>query len=306
MKRKKGKNRIKISFAATILVLSAVTVVFYAFSFRTPQYSIPSSLPEYGGLIGKYAPADSLDVSFTNFTAIRAINASAVLNRQLLNLVNPAVTVHYNAVRAQILVTVLNSAQSINSTATAALLSGGAYGNISRVLSTSSLTPDVEQGFSIYRVNDSSNGRTKAEWLTLVQGGSSVLFAEGGTDAKSVMLRMLSVWQGTAPSILSVKNVTRLLYPVSGTSHLAMSIENFTAEVLSSRMTLIAVDVSGNAVQLTHVVKFSSTSVASSQVSAVKSVYRFSGDFSQWEENVKAVQQYSIGSLQQAVALAGG
>jgi hypothetical protein len=305
LKRRKGKNRVKISFAATILVLSAVTIVVYTFSFRVPTYSIPSTLPPYGGIIGRYAPAGALQVSFENTSAVRAINATAVPDVQLVNLVKPQVTVHMHSVQAEVLVTVLNTAAGINDTATAAVLDGPAYSTLSETLSGSSLVPVQQQGFSIYRVNDSSNGRTKAEWVTLVPAGSSVIFAEGGAGAKAVILRMLSVWEGQSPSILTARNVTRMLYPVGGTGHLALSIQNFTGEVLSSSMGVLTVDDTGGQVVLSHVVRFSSQGTASSQIQAVKNVFRFAGDYSQWEESVKAIEYFSASQLGQAVRLAG-
>ncbi len=305
MRRKKGKSRIKISFAATILVLTSLTILAYSFSFRVPSYSIPSNLPPYGGLIGRYAPADSLQVSFENVSAVRAINASAVPNIQLLNLVNPKITVHMAAVKAQVYVTILNPSLHINNSGLAAVLNSGAYSNLSRALSYSALTPESQQGFSLYHVNDSSNGRTKAEWMTLVPSGSSVVFAQGGADAKAVVLRMLSVWQGDSPSVLAVRNVTRMLYPIGGTGHLALAIQNFTGEVRTGRMGVFAVDVAAQRVQLTHVVRFVSQSVASSQVGQVQAVYKFSNEFSQWEECVAAVQSISMTNLQGAVRLAG-
>jgi len=305
VKRKKGKNRVKISFAATILVLSAISVVAYSLSFRVPSYSIPANLPPYGGIVGRYAPSNSLQVTFANFSAIRGYNASAVPNKQLVNLIKPSVTVHMNAVEAEILVTVLNSALRINSTGTAAVLSAGAFSNMSQALSKSGLNPVEEQGFSLYRVNDSSNGRTKTEWMTLNPGGSSVLFAEGSVDARAVVVSMLSVWQGNTPSILSLRNVTRMLYPVGGASHLALSIQNFTGEVLSGNGGVVAVDVVGQEVQFTHVVRFISSGAASSQVGQVQAVYRYANEFSQWEEFVKATQTYSMTNLEGAVALTG-
>jgi hypothetical protein len=306
VKRKKGKNRVKISFAATILVLSAITLIAYTFSFRVPSYSIPANLPPYGGLVGKYAPSDSLQVSFQNYSAIRTFNVSAVPNKQLVNLVKPSVTVHVSAVQDQILVTLLNPTLHINNTATAAVLNTGAFANLSRALSNSGLVPDREQNFALYHVNDSSNGRTKTEWITLVPDDSSVVFAEGASDARAIVLRVLSVWDGATPSILTSQNVTRMLYPVDGTNHLAFAIQNFTGEVLSSKMGVVTVDVADQRVQLTHVVRFISSNVASSQVAQVQGVYRFATDFSSWEENVKAVQSYSLKNLQGAVALVGG
>jgi hypothetical protein len=309
VKRRKSKNRVKISFAATILVLVAVTAIAYSLSFRIPTFSVPANLPPYGGLIGKYAPADALQVSYDNLTAVRALNGSAIPNTQLVNLVKPAVTVHYAAVRAQVLVTILNTALKINNTGTAAVLDTGAYANLSKALTTSNITPDQEMGYTLYQVNDSSNGRTKTEWLTLVPSGTTVVYAEeraaGSADAKTVILRMLSVFDGASPSILSVQNVTRMLYPVSGTDHLAIAIQNFTGEVQTSSMGVVTVDVSNQEVQLTHVVRFMSTGQASSQVGEVKSVYKFASDFSQWEESIKAVQSLSLTSLEEAVQLTG-
>ena len=305
MKRKKGKNRTKISFVATILVLSIAAFVGYALSFRIPSYSIPSNLPQYGGLIGRYAPADSLQATFANYSAIRAINSSAVPNKQLLNLVNPAVTVHMDAVDASVMVTILNTQEHINNTGTAALLDPGAYANLTGALGGSKLVASNYGGWSFYYVNDSSNGRTKAEWLAPIPGASSVVFAEGSADAKAVIQRMQSVWQGSTPSILTAMNVTRMLYPISGTSHLALSIQNFTGEVLTSKAGVVAVDYTNQQVQFSRVVNFRSAGYASSQVSQVQAVYRFANDFSIWDENVKAVQNYSPTNLENAVGLAG-
>lgn len=305
MKRKKSKSRIKVSFAATILVLVAITLVSYSFSFRIPSYSVPANLPPYRGMIGRYAPADSIQVSFENMSAVRSINSSAVPYRQLVNLIKPSVTVHLSAVQAELVVSILNLNQHINNSGTAAILSPGAYSNLSKALTESGLVPDQEQNFAIYHVNDSSNGRTKAEWLTVNPAGSSVVYAEGGTDARTVLLRMLSVWNGNSPSILSVQNVTRMLYPVGGTVHLALTIENFTGEVLTSKMGVLAVDVVDQKVQIAHVVKFVSPSYASSQVSQVQAVYKFASDFSQYEECVEAIESLAFKNLQGAVGLAG-
>ena len=309
MKRRKSKSRVKVSFAATILVLVTITVIAYSLSFRIPSYSVPAALPSYGGLIARYAPTDALQVSYDNLTAVRALNESAIPNTQLVNLVRPAVTIRYDTVGAQVLVTILNPALNINDTATAAVLNSEAYSNLSKALTTSTLVPDQEMGYSLYKVNDSSNGRTKTEWLTLVPSGSSIIFAEenvaGAVDARAVILRMLSVFDGTSPSILSIQNVTRMLYPVSGTDHLAISIQNFTGEVQTSSMGVVTADVSNQEVQLTHVVRFTSSGQASSQVGEVKAVYKFATDFSQWEESIKAVQTLSFTNLQEAVELTG-
>jgi len=296
---------VKVSFAATIIVLVAITAIAYGLSFRIPTYSVPSNLPPYGGLIGQYAPADSLQVSYDNLTAVRAINESAIADTQLVNLVYPAVAVHYDAVEAQVLVTLLNTALNINNTGTAAVLSSGAYANLSRALTSSTLVPKQELGYSLYTVNDSANGRTTTELLTLVPSGSSVVFCEGTTDAQAVITRMLSVFDGASPSILTVQNVTRMLYPVSGTDHLAISVQNFTGEVPTSSMGVVTVDVSNQQIQLTHVVRFISSGEASSQVSEVKAVYKFATDFSQWEESIKAVQSLALENLQEAVELTG-
>jgi hypothetical protein len=309
VKRKKGKNRTKVSFVITILVLSTAAILGYVFSFRTPSYSIPSSLTPYTGLVGKYAPADALQVTYANYSAIRALNTSAVPDKQLLNLVKPAVTVHMDSVSARVMVTILNTAAHINNTGTAAVLDPGAYATLTRVLDDANWAAGTRvdnQGWSYYEVNDSSNGRTKTEWLAPVPDASSVMFAEGDGDAQKVLQTMQSVWEGSIPSILTNRNVTRMLYAVGGTNHLALSIQNFTGEVLTSKAGLVTVDQSGSQVQLTHLVQFASADYASSQVGEVKGVYRFASDFSLWEENVKAVQDFTPTNLEGAVALAGG
>jgi hypothetical protein len=305
MRRKKSKSTVKISFIATILVLTAAAIISYSLSFRIPTYSIPSNLPPYGGLMGNYAPFDSLQVSFANFTAIRAENSSAVPNRQLLNLVNPGVIVRTSGVESQVFVTILNPASGINDTATVAVLAKGAFTSLSQGFANSNLVPDQEGSFSLYQVNDSSNGRTRAEWMTLVSGDSSVVFIENAADARATILRVLSVREGQVPSILTVQNTTRMLYTVGGANHLALSIQNFRGEVLTNRIGLLSVDVAGGRVQLTHVVQFGSSGEAGSQVSRVQSVYRFASDFSQWEDYVKAVETLPFTSLQGSVHLAG-
>jgi hypothetical protein len=305
MKRKKSKNRTKISFVATILVLSVAALVAYSFSFQIPSYSIPSNLPPYSGIVGTYAPSDSLLVTFDNYTAIRGQNASAVPNDQLVDLVSPGVTVRNDAVQQRVLVTILNQSIGINNTATVATLSPGAFSNLSAGFGKSGLVPLLHGGFSLYNVTDKSNGRTKQEWLTLDTTNEAVLFAEGGTDARSTVEQILSVRSGTIPSILSQMNVTRELFSAGGIAHLAFAIQNFPVEVLTSKSGVLAVDVVSGHVQITHIVRFASSGYASSQVGEVKSVYRYASDFSQYEENVKAVEVLSLTSLQEAVDLAG-
>lgn len=305
MRRKKSKNRVKISFVATILVLTAVALIAYSFNFRIPNYSIPTSLPPYGGLMGKYAPFDSLQVSFANLTAIRAENASAVPNKQAVNLTNPEVIVRTASVESQVLVTLLDTTSGINNTATVSVLASRSFSNLSQRLAQSNLVPDQEGSFSLYHVNDSSNGRTKGELMTLVPGDSSVIFVENAADAKATILRVLSVREGQVPSILTVQNMTRMLYAVGGTNHLAISIQNFRGEVQTSRIGLLTVDAAGGSVQLTHVVQFGSPSEAGSQVGRVQAVYRFASDYSQWEECIKAVEMLHFSDLQGTVHLAG-
>ena len=305
VRRKKGSKRVKISFVATILVLTAIALIAYSFSFRIPSYSVPANLPPYGGLMGKYAPFDSLQVSFANLTAIRTENASAVPNKQAVNLDNPEVIIRTAAVESQVFVTLLDTKSGINNTATVAVLASGPFSNLTQGLLHSNLVPDREGMFSIYHVNDSSNGRTKGELMALIPGDSSVVFVENAADAKATILRVLSVREGQVPSILTVQNITRMLFTVGGTDHLAISVQNFPGEVLTSRIGLLTVDATGGRVQLTHVVQFASPNLAGSQVGRVQAVYRFASDFSQWEECIKAVETLGFSNLQGVVHLAG-
>jgi hypothetical protein len=308
MKRtRKKSNRVKVSFAATILVLALGTIVVYSFSFGTPQNSVPSNLPPYSGLVGKYGPAGALQVTFDNFTAIRAVNASAVQNdRELIDLAQPAAKVYYGAVSAQVLVTLLGNQPRVNNSATVALLNRDAFAAVTDAFSGTSLAGIQDGQFGLYNVTDNSNGRVKHEWFTLVPSDSAVVFSDVGTSAaRATVTRILSVWEGQAPSILSQRNVTRMLYSVNGPAHLALSIQSFTGQVLTSDMGVVAVDAATGRVQLSNVIRFSNSTYAGHQVGEVKAVYRFASDFSQYEECVKAVESLSLADLQQAVGLAG-
>lgn len=306
MKRaRKRSNTVKLSFVATVLVLVVITVIAYAFSFGIPQYSVPSNLPPYTGLMGRYGPANALQVTFDNYTAIRAVNSSAVENKQLIGLVVPAVKVYASSVLAQVLVTLVGSSPKVNNSATAAILTQQGFSNISQAFSQSNLVPDQEGPFRLYNVTNNANGRIRNEWVTLVPPDSAVLFSEGTSGAKATLTAMLNVWQGNAPSILSLKNVTRMLYAVDGTKHLALSVQNFPGQALTSSMGVVAVDVVSGMAQLSNVVRFTNATYASSQVPEVKAVYRYATDFSQYEESIKAVETFPQSSLQEAVGLAG-
>ena len=308
MKRAKRKksNAIKISFAATIVALSLVTVIAYYFSFGVPQYSVPSNIPPYGGMAGMYGPADALQVNFANYSAIRAINSSAVPDRQLLDLTQLGVMVLFKAVSAQVLVTLLSKAPKINNSATVAVVSAAAFSNLTNAFASSGMTPVRQGAYSLYNLTDSANGRVKNVWITLVPSDSAVVFSEGTSGAEATVNKLLGVREGTTPSILTLQNVTRMLYTIDGTDHLAFSIQAFPGQVLTSDMGVVAVDVASGSVQLSNVVRFTNSSLASSQTAEVKSVYRYAADFSQYAECIKAIETYSFTNLQQAVGLAGG
>jgi hypothetical protein len=302
---KKRSQRVKISFAVTVLALSAITIVAYSLSFGIPTYSVPSNLTPYSGLVGKYGPSDALQVTFDNFTAIRAINSSAVQESELIRLTQPEVTVLTSSILQQVLVTLVGTNPVVNNSATAAILDTRAFSNLSRALASSKLAPDLYGPFKLYNLTDNANGRTRNEWMTLISSDSSVVFSEGTAGARSTVIKMLNVWEGSAPSILSLQNVTRMLYSVDGTKHLALSIQNFPGQVLTSDMGALAVDVVSGTVQVSNVVRFSNSTLASSQVSQVKSAYRFASDFSRYEESIKAIETFPLSNLQEAVGLAG-
>jgi len=204
LKRRKNNNRVKVSFAATILILTAAALIAYTFSFNIPSYTIPSDLKPYTGVFGMYSPSNSLLVTFDNFTAIRAINQTAVPNSQLLKLTKPAVTVHMSSVSSRTFVTLLNSTTKVNNTATIAFVSQGAFSNLSLGLSDSGVPSVPLNGFDTYNVTDTSNGLTKHEWISLVPEDSAVVFSEGASPARTTIGEILQVRQGLSPSILSV------------------------------------------------------------------------------------------------------
>jgi len=96
-----------------------------------------------------------------------------------------------------------------------------------------------------------------------------------------------------------------MLYAAGGATHLALAIENFPVQVLTSKMGVVAVDVVSGHVQVTNIVGFVSSSFASSQLAAVKSSYKFASDFSIYEECIRADETFAFTNLQGAVNLAG-
>src|SRR2546427_10191641 len=137
--RRRRSNRLPIAFAATVLALSAtVGVLLYLPStsgLPLVVKHIPQSIPTYGGIIGRYAPSDALQVSYDDLTAIRGINMTAIPNNVLLDFAEPKLTLTSSELNSRLTVGLTLP----NATVTVALLTPSGYAEASSVFETTTL-----------------------------------------------------------------------------------------------------------------------------------------------------------------------
>src|SRR2546427_925774 len=191
--RRRRSTRLPISFAATILVLSAtVAVLLYLRSISGLPLvvkHIPQSIPTYGGIIGRYAPSDALQVSYDDLTAIRRINRTAIPNNVLLDLVEPKLTLTSSELNSRLTVGLTIP----NATVTVALLTPSGYAEASSVFETTTLPHSQVGPSTLFSVSNIAGGRSTATWVTLLRDDQGIAFAEGALPAFDAMNRILGV-----------------------------------------------------------------------------------------------------------------
>src|SRR2546426_8029851 len=261
--RRRRSTRLPISFAATILVLSAtVAVLLYLRSISGLPLvvkHIPQSIPSYGGIIGRYAPSDALQVSYDDLTAIRRLNITAIPNNVILELVEPKLTLTSSEVNSRLTV----GLSAPNATVTVALLTPSGFAKASSAFETTTL-PFSQVGTSrLFSVSNIAGGSRAATWVTLLGDDRGIAFSEGALVAFDAMNRVLGVRNGSLSSILARLDVQRLFYTVNGTAnHLAIGIQNFPGAVTTGQMTLVTVDDASPLLRISNVVDFSSSQQA--------------------------------------------
>ena len=303
MHRKKPKRGgLAIGFVAAVGVLSILTAVLLASSPGIPVLQIPSQLPEYGGLLGKYAPSNALQVSYDNLTAIREINSTILANQPLLSLKEPHVTLNTSGMSGRLAVSLSNPNASIE----AGFLGPASFRLLATVFSATSAPSSRLGDFTLYSVEGINATARQAYWITLIPKDMAVVYSPGALSALDALKQIIGVYNGSRPSILADLNTDRMLYAVNGTQgHLALGIQNFAGTVRSGQATLIAVDAALQSAQISYVVRFQDSTEAAAQTAAVKSAYIDAHQFFRYDELVKAVEIQPVSNLRVAVGVVG-
>jgi hypothetical protein len=263
---------------------------------------IPSTFPTYGGIIGSYAPADVQQVSYDDFSGIRAINKSAIANATFLSLKEPKLVLSLAEVNARIGI----SLSQPNATVQVMFLTSSSFERASLAFNSTSLPYSKVGPSRLFSVADFSGGTPTATWLTLIQIDHAVAFSPGAIPAFDALSQVLEVQGRTRSSILSRQDVQRLFYPVDGTAnHLAIGIQNFPGAVTTGQMTLVSVDQADIALKISYVVKFMDSGQAQAQAGYVKKVYLGAQEYISYDEFIQVIEAQPTASLREAIALVG-
>ncbi len=303
MPRKKSKKGgLALGFLLTFGILSIVVGGLYIAGSSIPVLPIPSQLPKYGGLLGRYAPSDALQVSYDNLTAIRAINGTVLSNKRFLSLTEPHVALNTGEMSSRLAI----SLSKPNASVEAGFLTSDAFRGVATAFSTTS-APSVRFGnFTLYSVADANASARKAYWVTLIPEDMAVAYSPGALPARDALEQIIGVHNGSLSSILANQNIDRMLYAVNGPQgHLALGIQNFPGVVRNGQATLIAVDAGQQAEQISYVVRFLDPTQAAAQTGAVKSAYISAHQFVRYDELVKAVEIQPVSNLRLALGVVG-
>jgi len=301
-RRKPKKGGLALGFVAAVGVLSIFTAVLVFTGSGIPVLQIPSQLPEYGGLLGRYAPSNALQVSYDNLTAIREFNRTVLANQPFLSLKEPYVTVNTSGMSARLAISLSNPNASIE----AGFLGPGVFRLLDTAFNATSAPSTRLGNFTLYSVEGRNASARQAYWITLIPKDRAVVYSQGALAALDALKQIIGVYNGSRPSILGNLNIDRMLYAVNGTQgHLALGIQNFAGTVRTGQATLIAVDAAVQAAQISYVVRFQDSTQAAAQTGAVKSAYIEAHQFSRYDELIKAVEIQPVSNLRVAVGLVG-
>jgi hypothetical protein len=169
------------------------------------------------------------------------------------------------------------------------------------------LTPAAHAGsHDLYSTTAVVNKTIEQTWVAFVNSPDALIYCSSQGTAEEALNQVLSVFDGSTPSLLNSTVTSRLLDVANGTDgHLGVSIQNFAGVVTTGKMTLITVDDLNNSLSVNHFVAFSNQSLAQSQVNYFKNVYIGSGKFESYDDILVAIQFQPLKSLLEAVALVG-
>ena len=294
-----------IPFAGTLGVLLVIAIGGIILTGEGNGYiskHIPSSFPAYSSKIGNYVPADAVQVSYNNFTAIRGINASALQRGNYLTLAQPTWNISSLSITERVSVTLKNP----NATVDITFLNGAALQGLSSALNASSAQRITIGHHDLFLTNEVSNGKLTQAWVATIPSSQAFLVSVGNYVAKNAVASVLAVYDGSGSSLLGSDSVQRLLYAANGTDrHLGLAIQNFPGAVRTGEMTLITVDRTGSRISLNYFVHFANVTLAQSQTGYFAKVYLGATRFVSFDEILAATQFQPISALHKTIIAVG-
>lgn len=299
-RKKKESNRpFVVGFAVTVIVLLSVTAGFLYFRSSVSVENLPSSIPQYTPLWGKYIPQSFLLFGFENYTAIRHYNSSYPTQYStLLNIIDLHVVLKAPAIESALSVSFASPNESI----AFAFVNPGAFSNFTNAFAAAAPEAVPVGQSTMYFVRDLANGQVQFGWLALIPQDRGIAFAIGGNDAKTALQKCLEVTP--SDSFVSDLNVRKMLYITNGSlGHLAIGVQAFPGVLPTANRTLTVVDVSGNHVIVRRVLEFNSTATALSEYNATRQSYLSSSQFAVYDSFVRATEFQAISDVVGAVRL---
>src|SRR2546428_6980762 len=102
---KKRSRAFVYSFLITFFSLAGLAFFLYTNSEPVQVSHLPSNIPPYHPVWGKYVPSDAVYVSFVNYTMITSTNSSLPPPGELVRLSSPRLTINQSDVRFLVEVT---------------------------------------------------------------------------------------------------------------------------------------------------------------------------------------------------------
>ncbi len=296
MKRQKRRRSkyVAISFFVTMAVLVLATAALYSFQQLTPIGHLPTDIPQYTAVWAKYVPEDALQMSFQNFSMIRAANSSLPPKNIILQVGYPKATV--NNTQVDYFLSVVLQGNGLNNSIDFAFMKPADYLTLSASVQSTARTNYTEGSAKLYYVLDSVPSPPVYGWMALIPGDSAVAFSAGQGTAKTAITRCLAAATGSSVSIASRLDIRQMLYIVGGaTNHYALGIQNFTGVVRTGQITLISIDNASNGIAISYIVGFHDSATAVAQVPAFERAYPGAS-------NVRVLDSYVAGTEHQPIS----
>lgn len=303
MKRRRKNGRVFIvSFVGTLAILIGATA-FVVLTRPTgiPTYHLPAQVPTYQAAWAKYVPEDILQLSVINYTMVRQLNASALPETNLIDMIRPNISVTPDMVRAEESI----EFQQPNDTVSLVFLTSSAFSQFAEpVADANNITLKDKPALFISDVSIDSLDYTG--WMALIPSDHVVAFANGDQLGIEALNLSLETANGTLANVLQRTDVRQSLYVTNATTGLlSFGIQNYAGLVQAGNMTTIAVTDQAGTIRVTDVVKFVSTTVAKAQISYMKSSYLSATSFAQYDQFLEAIQYQPFSDMSGAVRLVG-